>query len=74
MPAMGVLHLAIGLAVLGSLDVQVEAALLDVKPDWLMHLTSRFLGADGSAHLDPKTLFHFAVSVLTTSGGNCSGS
>lgn len=74
MPAMGVPLPAIGLSVPGNLDKRVEAALLDVMPNWLVQLTTTFSGTDGSNHLDPKTLFHFAVSVFMTSGGNCSGS
>ncbi|MBM3346379.1 MAG: cytochrome c biogenesis protein CcdA, partial [Betaproteobacteria bacterium] len=42
MPVMGGLLLAIGLAVLSGLDKQAEAALLDVMPDWLARLTTRF--------------------------------
>lgn len=74
MPAVGVVLLAIGLSLPSSLDKQVEAALLGLMPHRLVQLTTRFLGTDGSTHLDPKILFHFAVSVFTISGGNCSGS
>ena len=42
MPAMGALLIAIGLIVLSGLDKQLEAALLDVMPDWLVQLTTRF--------------------------------
>jgi cytochrome c biogenesis protein CcdA len=42
MPAMGVMLVAIGLFVLSGLDKQLEGALLDVMPDWLVLLTTRF--------------------------------
>jgi cytochrome c biogenesis protein CcdA len=42
MPAMGVLLIVISLVVLSGLDKQAEAALLDVMPDWLVQLTTRF--------------------------------
>jgi cytochrome c biogenesis protein CcdA len=41
-PAAGVLFLAVGLAVLTGFDRRVEAALLDLSPDWLVTLTTRF--------------------------------
>jgi len=42
MPVMGVMLIVIGLFVLSGLDKQVEGALLDVMPDWLVLLTTRF--------------------------------
>jgi ABC-type lipoprotein release transport system permease subunit len=42
MPVMGVMLVAIGLFVLSGLDKQLEGALLDVMPDWLVLLTTRF--------------------------------
>ena len=42
MPVMGGLLLAIGVSVLSGFDKQVEAALLNRMPDWLVDLTTRF--------------------------------
>ena len=42
MPVMGVMLVAIGLFVLSGLDKQLEGALLDVMPDWLILLTTRY--------------------------------
>lgn len=42
MPAMGALLIAIGLIVVSGLDKRLEAALLDLMPDWLVQLTTRF--------------------------------
>jgi cytochrome c-type biogenesis protein len=42
LPVMGVLLIAIGLMVLSGFDKLAEAALLDVTPDWLVQLTTRF--------------------------------
>jgi cytochrome c-type biogenesis protein len=42
MPVMGVILIGIALIVLSGLDKQAEAALLDVMPDWLVQLTTRF--------------------------------
>jgi cytochrome c biogenesis protein CcdA len=41
-PAMGVLLIAVALMVLSGLDKRIEGALLDVMPDWLVQLTTRF--------------------------------
>ena len=38
----GAILLAAGLLVLTGLDKHVEAALIDVSPDWLTELTTRF--------------------------------
>ena len=42
MPVMGVLLVVIGVVVLTGLDKRMESALLDVMPDWLVLLTTRF--------------------------------
>ncbi len=42
MPAMGILLIVISLAILSGLDKQAEGALLDVMPDWLIRLTTRY--------------------------------
>ncbi len=41
----GAILLAAGLLVLTGLDKRVEAALIDVSPDWLTELTTRFEAA-----------------------------
>lgn len=41
-PAMGVLLLAVGLAVLSGLDKLIETILTDAMPDWWIALTTRF--------------------------------
>lgn len=40
--ALGVLLVAIGLAVVTGLDKQAEAAILDIQPEWLTQLTTRY--------------------------------
>ena len=42
MPVMGGLLVVVALMVLSGLDKQAEAALLDLMPDWLVQLTTRF--------------------------------
>lgn len=42
MPAMGALLVAVGAMVLLGVDKRIEGALLDVMPDWLIRLTTRF--------------------------------
>ena len=42
MPVMGGLLIVVALIVLSGLDKQAEAALLDLMPDWLVQLTTRF--------------------------------
>ena len=42
MPVMGALLIMVALMVLSGLDKQAEAALLDLMPDWLVQLTTRF--------------------------------
>lgn len=42
MPVMGALLVVVALMVLSGLDKQAEAALLDLMPDWLVQLTTRF--------------------------------
>jgi cytochrome c-type biogenesis protein len=40
--AMGVLLLAVGVLILTGLDKRIEAVLVDLSPDWLTQLTTRF--------------------------------
>lgn len=42
MPVMGAVLVVVALMVLSGLDKQAEAALLDLMPDWLVQLTTRF--------------------------------
>ncbi len=42
MPAMGALLVAVGVMVLLGWDKRIEGALLDVMPEWLIRLTTRF--------------------------------
>jgi cytochrome c biogenesis protein CcdA len=42
MPVMGALLVVVALMVLSGLDKQAEAALLDLMPDWLVQLTTRY--------------------------------
>ena len=40
--ALGVLMIALGLAIASGLDKQIETALVDASPQWLTDLTTRF--------------------------------
>ena len=40
--AMGALLLGVGVLILTGLDKRIETALVDLSPDWLTQLTTRF--------------------------------
>jgi cytochrome c biogenesis protein CcdA len=40
--AMGALLIGVGMLILTGLDKRIEAALVDLSPDWLTQLTTRF--------------------------------
>ena len=39
---MGVIFVALGLAIIFSIDKQIEIALIDIMPDWLINFTTQF--------------------------------
>jgi len=40
--AMGVILVALGILVISGLDKRLETVLVDLSPDWLTELTTRF--------------------------------